>query len=132
MLGRISRYGRARARRPGPVVPAVPASGATSAGPVTGPRWAPVSRSSLPMDTGLLRAAPDWLRGGGHLLGDEPAGLLGGLVDAGLAGQDPGHHVLERVGAGFHPCPARVVGGDLAVARRLHHGAEQRVVAEHA
>src|SRR6266487_3113034 len=51
---------------------------------------APASRSSLPMDTGLLRAASNRLRGGGHLLGDEPAGLLGGLVDAGLAGQDLG------------------------------------------
>src|SRR6266702_3852460 len=53
-LGRISRYGRTRARRPGPVA-VDPASGATSAGPLAGAVPAPASRSSLPMDTGLLR-----------------------------------------------------------------------------
>src|SRR6266542_7145232 len=115
MLGRISRYGRARARRPGPAVPgAGPAAGVvpTVAGAVTECSWGS-------------------LGGGGHLLADEGARLLGRLVDAGLAGQDPGHHVLERVLARLHRSPARVVRGDLAVSRRLHHGAAQRVVAEH-
>src|SRR6266545_6974571 len=119
MLGAISRYGRTRARRPGPAVrleESASAAVATAVGPAAAGTGAPpVSRSSS-VDTGLL-AVTVGLRGGGHLLGDEVARFLGGRVGVRLTAEHLGQHVLERVGRCLDGGPALVVGGDLGVGR---------------